>query len=73
MVEKLSLDLFILLIILALILSTFLVLKSLKDNVIYFKSPSEVKMISELKKKKLELEGWLKKVLLKCQQMKLIS
>tara|TARA_Y100000022_G_scaffold200018_1_gene214022 strand:+ start:815 stop:1234 length:420 start_codon:yes stop_codon:yes gene_type:complete len=52
---------FILLIILALILSTFLVLKSLKDNVIYFKSPSEVKMIPELKKKKIRIGGMVKK------------
>ena len=52
---------FILLIILALILTTFLVLKSLKDNVIYFKSPSEVKMIPELKKKKIRIGGMVKK------------
>jgi cytochrome c-type biogenesis protein CcmE len=52
---------FILLIVLALILSTFLVLKSLKDNVIYFKSPSEVKMIPELKKKKIRIGGMVKK------------
>ena len=52
---------FVLLIILALILSTFLVLKSLKDNVIYFKSPSEVKMIPELKKKKIRIGGMVKK------------
>ena len=52
---------FVLLIILALILSKFLVLKSLKDNVIYFKSPSEVKMIPELKKKKIRIGGMVKK------------
>ena len=42
---------FILLVLSVLILSVFLILKSLEENVVYFKSPSEVKMITELNNK----------------------
>ena len=43
---------FILLISITLILSIYLILKSLEENVVYFQSPSEIKNIVELKKKK---------------------
>ena len=49
---------FIILILLTLILSVFLILKSLEENVVYFQSPSEIKILPEIKKKKLELEEW---------------
>ena len=49
---------FVLLIFITLILSVFLILKSLEENVVYFQSPSEIKILSEIEKKKLELEGW---------------
>ena len=52
---------FITLILLALILSVFLVLKSLEESVVYFKSPSDVKLIEELKNKKLRIGGMVKK------------
>ena len=52
--------LFVLLILLILILSVFLILKSLEENVVYFKSPTDIKILSEIEKKKLELEEWLK-------------
>ncbi len=55
--------LFIAIALITLILSVFLVLKSLEENVIYFQSPSEIKLLSELDKKRLELEEWLKKIL----------
>ena len=42
---------FILLILATLILSVFLILKSLEENVIYFKSPTEIKTLSEIEKK----------------------
>ena len=45
----------------SLILIVFLILKSLEENVVYFKSPTEIKNLSELTKKKFELEVWLKK------------
>jgi cytochrome c-type biogenesis protein CcmE len=53
--------LFILLILITLILTVFLVLKSLEENVVYFQSPSEVKEISELDKKKIRVGGMVKK------------
>ena len=52
---------FITLILLALIISVFLVLKSLEESVVYFKSPSDVKLIEELKNKKLRIGGMVKK------------
>ena len=52
---------FILLILLTLILSVFLILKSLEENVVYFQSPSEIKEISELDKKKIRVGGMVKK------------
>ena len=43
---------FIIFVFLTLILSVFLVLKSLEENVVFFKSPSDVKLIKELENKK---------------------
>ncbi len=53
--------LFILLILSALTLSVFLILKSLEENVVYFKSPSEVKLITEIENKKIRIGGMVKK------------
>ena len=53
--------LFVLLILITLILSVFLVLKSLEENVVYFQSPSEIKRLSELEKKKIRIGGMVKK------------
>jgi len=53
--------LFILLILTTLILTVSLVLKSLEENVVYFQSPSEIKEISELDKKKIRVGGMVKK------------
>ena len=52
---------FILLILSVLILSVFLILKSLEENVVYFKSPSDVRLISELDNKKIRIGGMVKK------------
>ena len=52
---------FILLILITLTLSVFLVLKSLEENVVYFKSPSDVKSISELETRKIRIGGMVKK------------
>ena len=51
---------FILLILITLILSVFLILKSLEENVVYFQSPSEVKVLSEIEKKKIRVGGMVK-------------
>tara|TARA_B100000902_G_scaffold264852_1_gene250969 strand:+ start:490 stop:909 length:420 start_codon:yes stop_codon:yes gene_type:complete len=51
---------FVLLILITLILSVFLILKSLEDNVIYFKSPTEIKTLPEIEKKKIRVGGMVK-------------
>ncbi len=51
---------FIVLVFLSLILSVFLILKSLEENVVYFKSPSDLKMIEEIDKKKIRIGGMVK-------------
>ena len=53
--------LFVVLILITLILTTFLVLKSLEQNVVYFQSPSEIKALSELDKKRIRVGGMVKK------------
>ena len=52
---------FILSILLILILSAFLILKSLEENVVYFKSPTEIKILEEVEKKKIRVGGMVKK------------
>ena len=52
--------LFITLLLLSLILSVFLVLKSLEENVVYFKSPSDIQLLSEIKNKKIRVGGMVK-------------
>ena len=51
--------LFIVIIFITLILTVFLVLKSLEDNVIYFQSPSEINSSVELNKSKISDEKLL--------------
>ena len=46
---------FLTLLFISLILIVFLIIKSLEENVIYFKSPSEIKNLSELPKKKIRI------------------
>ncbi len=52
---------FVLLIITTLALSVFLLVKSLEENVIFFKSPTEIKTLSEISKKKIRIGGMVKK------------
>ena len=52
---------FVLLILGVLSLSVFLILKSLEDNVVYFKSPTEIKTLGEIEKKKIRIGGMVKK------------
>ena len=51
---------FVLLILITLVLSVFLILKSLEKNVVYFQSPTEIKVLSEIKKKKIRVGGMVK-------------
>ena len=52
---------FVLLISITLALSVFLLIKSLEENVIFFKSPTEIKALSEIDKKKIRIGGMVKK------------
>ena len=51
---------FILSIFFSLILVVFLVFKSLEENVVYFKSPTEIKNLTELTPKKIRVGGMVK-------------
>ena len=53
--------LFVLIILITLILTIFLILKSLEENVVYFQSPSEINISSELVRKKIRIGGMVKK------------
>ena len=52
--------LFLVIILVSVILSVFLILQSLKENVVYFKSPSEIKSLIELNQKKIRVGGMVK-------------
>ena len=52
--------LFLALILASVILAVFLILQSLKDNVVYFQSPSEIKSLIKLDKKKVRVGGMVK-------------
>ena len=62
---------FILLIIVTLVLSIFLVLRSLEENVVYFQSPSDIKILSEVDKKKIRIGGMVKKNSISIKEKKL--
>ena len=51
---------FVSLVLLTLILSVFLILRSLEENVVYFQSPTEIKILSEIEKKKIRVGGMVK-------------
>ena len=53
--------LFLTLILFSVILSVFLILQSLEENVIYFKSPTEIKKLVVINKKKIRVGGMVKK------------
>ncbi len=53
--------LFVSTILIILILTVFLVLKSLEENVVYFQSPSEIKSLTELTNNKIRVGGMVKK------------
>ena len=54
--------LFIFLILISLVLTLFLVVKSLEENVVYFKSPTDIKNLNEIKNaQKIRVGGMVKK------------
>jgi len=62
---------FIILVLITLILSVFLILKSLEENVVYFKSPSDIKTLSESDKNKIRVGGMVKKNSISIKEKKL--
>jgi len=52
--------LFISLLLFSVILSIFLVLKSLEENIIYFQSPTEIRNLNEIDNKKIRIGGMVK-------------
>ena len=61
MVKKVKLRiLFLFLVIASVILSVYLVLKSLEENVVYFLSPTEIKNLSEIDNNKIRIGGMVK-------------
>jgi cytochrome c-type biogenesis protein CcmE len=65
---------FILLVLTALILTIFLILKSLEENVVYFQSPTEISELTEIDRKKIRVGGMVKKdsISLTSDQLKFI-
>ena len=53
--------LFLSLIFFSIVLITILIFKSLEENVVYFKSPSEIKNLTEIKNQKIRVGGMVKK------------
>ena len=53
--------LFLFLVLVSIILSVYLILKSLEENVVYFLSPSEIKSLTEINSNKIRIGGMVKK------------
>jgi len=51
---------FLFLLFVSVILSVFLILKSLEENVVYFLSPTEIKNLSEMEDKRIRVGGMVK-------------
>ena len=52
--------LFLFLLLVSIILSVYLILKSLEENVVYFLSPSEIKNLTEINSDKIRIGGMVK-------------
>ena len=52
--------LFLFLLLVSIILSVYLILKSLEENVVYFHSPREIKSLEEINQKKIRIGGMVK-------------
>ena len=55
-------------------LSIYLILKSLEENVVYFQSPTEIKALAEIDKKKIRIGGMVKNdsILMREKELKFI-
>ena len=65
---------FVLLILITLILTVFLILKSLEENIVYFQSPTEIKVLPEVEKKKIRVGGMVKNssIFIKAKEIRFI-
>ena len=65
---------FVLSIFITVALSVYLVLKSLEENVIYFQSPSDIKSLGEVEKKKIRIGGMVKdnSILIESKKLKFV-
>ena len=65
---------FVFLVFTTLILSVYLILKSLEENVVYFQSPSEIKLLAEVDKKKIRIGGMVKNnsILIETKEVKFV-
>ena len=52
---------FLILLLITIILVIFLAIRSLQENVVYFKSPSDIKFLPEITTKKIRIGGMVKK------------
>ena len=66
--------LFLYLILASIILSVYLILKSLEENVVYFLSPSEIKNLTEINSNKIRIGGMVKNksIIIKSEEINFI-
>ena len=66
--------LFLFLVLLSIILSVYLILKSLEENVVYFLSPSEIKNLTEINSNKIRIGGMVKNtsIIIKSEEINFI-
>ena len=63
--------LFLFLVLVSIILSIYLILKSLEENVVYFLSPSEIKNLTEINSNKIRIGGMVKNKSVKIKPKKI--
>ena len=63
---------FVFVLLVSLILSIFLILKSLEENVVYFLSPTEIKYLAEIETKQIRVGGMVKNKSIKINSDKII-
>ena len=66
--------LFLFLVLISIILSVYLILKSLEENVVYFLSPSEIKNLTEINLNKIRIGGMVKNqsIIIKSEEINFI-
>ena len=66
--------LFLFLVLFSIILSVYLILKSLEENVVYFFSPSEIKNLTEINPNKIRIGGMVKNqsIIIKSEEINFI-